>query len=357
MFKWFNILPDAAKGAVFGALVGSSIAAVIGIITILTKDYLIPILTERRVSKNLSKRTFRKYANPLILSSISWLYRIREIFYRGHFLLDTTPRNLFNQYKYISSLYRLCVLIGWIRASKIELSLVEVKSSKDYRLIDAAIFDFEESLANGEHIEQSVLEHLGRIWGLDVSKLVPIEKKKLGVSIENFIDKHCFEQNVEVPTLLTDEKKLELAYDVCDLICGRANCSKIARKVIGESLQTSIKEMSRVEGLLYRDWQSAIGDLMIKPAISGSDRKFEVVGFKEFEQMFHSEELETKKWFDRINRLFRNLDVEVEERFDARTLQLKNVYKATYKLLEAYSKVQMGNIDITKNALTNLKEL
>lgn len=115
--------------------------------------------------------------------------------------------------------------------------------------------------------------------------------------------------------------------------------------------------MSRIEAWIFRDWQSAFGDMMIKKVTNDTNRKFEIIGYKEFEQIFFSEDPENKKWIERINRLFKNLDVSIEDRFDSRTQQFKNIYSASYKLIVACSKVKTSNIDFTSDALENLKEL
>ncbi|MCU7549828.1 hypothetical protein OCK74_11920 [Chitinophagaceae bacterium LB-8] len=349
----FLKIPDVAIGAIAAAIIGAGIS----VLTILTKDYWFPILTERRNTKAKRRQTFRKYANPLMISSIVLLYRIKEIFYRGYFLLDISPKNYFNDYKYISSIYRLLALIGWIRASKIELSYIEVEKTDDYKYIEKAITEFEKSLADGEHIEQSVLENLAEHWNLPINSLQKEDKNKLGVNIEKIIDEYCFKEKVEIPLELSEETKQNLAKAVSDLICTTIKCSKVDKEIINETVKTTIKEMSRVEAWIFRDWQSALGDMMIKKASNDTERKFEVIGFKEFEQLYTSNEPEDRKWIERIDRLFRNLDVSLNDRFDARTQQFKNIYKATYGLLEAYSKVNTSDIDLTGDALNKLKKL
>jgi len=315
------------------------------------------MLTENRSSNSKRKQTFRKYGNPLMMSSVALLYRIKEIFYRGYFLLDITPKNFYNNYKYISSVYRLLAVIGWIRASKIELSHIEVETTDEYKQIGKAISAFEKSLADGEHIELSVLENLAKHWNLPIVNISEEEKKKLGVNIEKIVDEFCFKENVDIALSLSDEGKKGLAKEVCDLICSTIKCSKLELEVVSETVKTAIKEVSRVEAWIFRDWQSALGDMMIKKASSDTERKFEVIGFKEFERLYNSTEPEDKKWIARIERLFKNLDVSIDDRFDARTLQFKNIYNATYGLLEAYSKVKTGKIDLTGEALKDLKQL
>lgn len=192
---------------------------------------------------------------------------------------------------------------------------------------------------------------------MSIDKISEEDKRKLGVNIEKTIDEFCFKEKVDIALLLSDEAKKDLAKTVSDLICTTINCSKIDKEIVNETVKTTVREMSRVEAWIFRDWQSALGDMMIKKASTDTDRKFEVIGFKEFERLYLSQDVEDRKWIERIDRLFKNLDVSIADRFDARTLQFKNIYKATYGLLEAYSKVKTSEIDLTGDALKNLKQL
>lgn len=355
MIDWFNGLPNASKATIVGTLIGASMTAVIAVLTIIFKDYFLPILAEKRLSGSKRMQSFKEYSNPLILSSISFLYRIKEIFGRGHFLLDETPKNNYNEYKYLSTLYRLCTLLGWIRAIKIELSYIEVKNTKEFEKIDAALNNFEKSLADGEHIELSRLEHLCEIWNLDFKNISVTDKKYLGTEIENLIDKATFKESIETPKDLDNSSKKIVARSICDLICNKSGNAILNDIVLEENLNVSIQEMSRIESWIYRDWQSAIGDLIIKTNNSGQKRKYDVISYLEFEDLCFNGDNNSKKWLKRVETLFINLDVAVEDRFDARKQQLKNTYNSVVALIEVFSFVSNSNVDLTKKALKNLK--
>ena len=87
---------------------------------------------------------------------------------------------------------------------------------------------------------------------------------------------------------------------------------------------------------------------MIKKASGETERKYEIIGFKEFEKLYFSEEPEDKKWIGWIDRLFKNMDVSIDDRFDARTHQFKNIYNAAYGILEAYSKIKQVTLIFLK---------
>ena len=346
-------IPDIAIGAIIGAL----IAATVALLTILLKDYLIPILTERRTAKGRRKETFRRYASPIIIASKSLLFRIKEVFRRGNFLLANAPKNDFNEYKFISTLYRLCALIGWIQASKIELSFIEVEKNEDFKKIELALEQFEKSLADGHHVEQSVLEQICVLCNISLDKVSLDKKKKIAIEIENKINESCCRESVSITEDLSDEQKSSLVSEVCNLICLNINCALIPSQVLKEKVQTIAKEMSRVEAFLYRDWQSAIGDLMLKKADKDSNRKFEVIGYKDFETLYFSEDKEIIKWIKRVKKLFYNLDISIDNRFDDRINQLRKVYAATYEILKTFSLINKGRVDISQSAIENLKNL
>ncbi len=61
-----------------------------------------------------------------MFASESLAWRLREILsFNGAFLLPEAPMNGFFKYKFDSTVYRLCALLGWIRAAQKEQSYLE----------------------------------------------------------------------------------------------------------------------------------------------------------------------------------------------------------------------------------------
>lgn len=346
---WFNGLSDNVKAAIIGAVIG----AVITLVSIVLKDLIFQLLSENRKSKKDRSEAFKKYANPIIISSVSLAFRIKEIFEdRGHFLLDSTPKDSFNSYKYISTLYRLTSLLGWIIASKKEISFIEVKRKK-FKSIENSLSKFENSLADGAHIETSRVEYLCKEWGLNYSCLTDSVKKKLGIDIEHIFRKFIFENRVQLPNRLSDEKQIELLKRISDCICNETKNAKIAIDIIKEKQETAIKEISRVENWIYRDWQFAIGEMMIRE-IENAPRKYDIIGYKEFECLYEIKPEPQKRWIERSDGLFKNLNVSVDDRFDARVVQLKNLYSSILNIIETYVEIQ-GYTCVSKETLNILR--
>jgi hypothetical protein len=88
------------------------------------------------------------------------------------------------------------------------------------------------------------------------------------------------------------------------------------------------------EAYIFRDWQAAIGDLMLQ-GLTGASRRFDVIGFGDFESRYRAAaagDANDKLWFDRLIALFHGLDISVEGMFDARREQIKTLYRAVNEL-------------------------
>ncbi|MGC1586005.1 MAG: hypothetical protein WA791_09905, partial [Rhodomicrobium sp.] len=90
------------------------------------------------------------------------------------------------------------------------------------------------------------------------------------------------------------------------------------------------------EAYIYRDWQAAIGDLMITGVTAGP-RRFDVIGYGVFETRYlDSQSIEPgvgdRRWFDRLESLFHDLDMSKTGLFDARRQQVENPRQACSEL-------------------------
>jgi len=138
---------------------------------------------------------------------------------------------------------------------------------------------------------------------------------------------------------------------IADSICETAKCTKINVNVIVETKNRAINEISRIETWIYRDWQNATGDLMLK-SLENSLRRYDLIGYGEFEELFYSE----NKWLLRLKRLFDNLNVEIDDRFDARVGQLKRLYKASIAILIAFNQFNEKQETISRESINKLSD-
>lgn len=138
--------------------------------------------------------------------------------------------------------------------------------------------------------------------------------------------------------------------DILDYICSSIMCTKVNEDLIKEKLQTAINEISRNYCWIYRDWQTAIGELMIKEVIN-ANRRFDVIGFGEF-QIIHGK----NEFIDKVDILFSSLDVSIDDRFDARVKQLKNVFCSCIGIIESLKEHLKKHETITDDSFMALKE-
>ena len=108
--------------------------------------------------------------------------------------------------------------------------------------------------------------------------------------------------------------------------------------MIEETVNQATHSLSIREAWLYRDFQSAIGDLMINE-VTGGSRRFEVVGFAEFEEFLLSERPDMRRWMERLNRTIDGLGVSGADRFDARVGMLEDTLLATIDLLRSLCEI------------------
>ena len=269
---------------IISALIGAGVAA----ISIISKDYVLEIIKEKRKAKQTKYQTFKLYSNPIIRSAESLCWRLKEIFeQRGAFLLENESRNEFFEYKYVSTNYRLGVMIGWIRAIYREFAYIDTTESEGNREIENSFLQFQKSLADGQHIELSILKELCNCWNISLSNLSNENQAKLAVKIEDLFFNIIKGNKIIPANKLSEEEQLQLLQNIVDTICVTAKCTKINTDIIIETKNRAINEISRIETWIYRDWQNAIGDLMLKD-LENSSRRYDLIGYGDYEELFYT---------------------------------------------------------------------
>jgi hypothetical protein len=110
------------------------------------------------------------------------------------------------------------------------------------------------------------------------------------------------------------------------------------------------------EAWVYRDWQSAIGDMMLR-TLADQSRKFEVVGYGEFEQICRDGSIAQRLWISRLAEVFDDLDLSIQDRFDARPRQLHAMASATAKLILALHSAQGSRSMVSGDTLDIARKL
>jgi hypothetical protein len=268
---------------------------------------------------------------------ISLRVRLSEIIEmkQARYLLASAPKIAFLEYKKISTLYRIAALLAWIRAIRRERSYLdphEASSSFEMRTIG----ELEEALADGTHVELQRLHELLLLW-----RVRPGDEDTLRRTA-NLIDGERADYLAEKGALaardLSETDQAVLAERCADII-RRTIGVDIPRDLVGATVGQAAVIFGIKEAYIYRDWQAAIGDLLLQED-KGGTRRFSVIGFGAFEDMFlrahEVEELSSaRRWFDRLQALIHDLDVTREGMFDARHAQLRRLHESCMELEKA----------------------
>ena len=338
--KWFT-LP-----VVTAALI-TSIFTVGGVVF---KDYIFKLLEERRSKERTQSAIYERYSHPLVTSAMSLLTRLHEILYQRHrsiYLLGkgissgSNPGSAYLSYKKLSVLYRLAAILGWIRACRREFSYLRVADIGKAKGVYDAIDDFENSLADGSWVEWERLMRLCDLWLLcSPGTLVKTsDTKALATHVDNLIIAELEKEKVEDLSLVDESARRTLCRKLCNCLSSHLRTNEISDASLDRSWPDAFAILSMREAWIYRDWQSAIGDMMIRPA-EGEERRFEVIGFGDFEHLVSESCDKQPASLTRLFDLFDDLNLEIEDRFDARPTQLRSVARATAQLILAIDKIQ-----------------
>ena len=346
--------PESGHSNAVQAAVITAISALAGV---LLKDLIFKIWEERREKTAALRAVYSRYGDPLSSSTVSLMWRLHEALElpgRGRFLklaglpAATNKYSTFGAYKKLSTLYRLAVLLGWIRACRREFSYLKVAGQDKAEPIDAAMAEFESALADGPAVEVERLEKLCTLWGLNA----PADENRrssAAVDLEAAIDEFMEATHTDEIFTMTDHDKHGLASCAASAITGAFKVQAVPSNVLTQTWARAVQIIDIKEAWIYRDWQSAIGDLMLRPVDNG-DRRFDVISYGEFESICTTGTDEEKKWISRISAVFDGIDVSVRNQYDHRPDQLLAVMRATARLTRALSKCA-DNTSISEKSL------
>jgi hypothetical protein len=331
-------------------IIAASITSLLTIAGIVLKDIVIKWFEERRKNNKEQSEIYERYSHPLAAATISLQNRLYEILHQKHrpvYLLgcglpeSSNQGSEYRSYKKLSTIYRLAAMLGWIRACRREFSYLRVGEQKAVKSIHKAIDDFENALADGNHLERQRIQRLYELWHLGNpgnNSIIP-ELDSLATQVDNLIC-DCLEKwKVEDLSLLNEALRRELSKNVADCLCSHLHTNKIADQSLERTWPDAFAILAIRQAWIYRDWQSAIGDIMIMKSEHGP-RMFEVIGYGSFEELYSSKDQKHQKDMRRLFAIFDELDLSIEDRFDARPDQLRTVAKATAKLILAIDKTQ-----------------
>jgi len=353
-----NKTEDSSKTGLLTALV----TAAVTILGVTLKDFIFKVLAEHRAERRAKLAVYERYSQPLAASAISLLNRLHEILlqdYRPVFLkgvgipLGVGPGPEFRAYKKLSTLYRLASLLGWIRACRREFSYLRVAERKENEPIDSAISAFESALADGSWVERERVRRLCGIWDLCGPEHLENARQILeaiGVKVDNAIYDRLEQARVQDLNALSEGDRKALCAAIADLLADSLRMDRVTAQAVDRTWAEAFSAIAMHEAWVYRDWQSAIGDMMLRPE-EGEARKFEVLGYGEFEQMYLSGDHMQKEWIRRLSEVFDGVNLSIEDRFDARPRQLRTLARANAQLVVALRHAQGSRTIVADSTL------
>jgi len=211
------------------------------------------------------------------------------------------------------------------------------------------INDAEASLADGQHVEALRFQELVKLWSVPADRLPDLlTQGKIAAELDHLPDGVLAEANKATVSELHHTQKLALCRKCAALIAERLKVH-IPDSIVEAEVKRAIAYLDIMEAYIYRDWQVAIGDLMIQPAINAA-RRFDVIGFGEFEERYVAAQsvdvsevavgalASDRRWFSRLESLIHGLDMSQAGIFDARREQVSNLYKAADALKASLEK-------------------
>lgn len=358
LITWFNNLPVPSQATLIAAIVGAVTGLVGTVAAGILRDFVARWWTDQRDSQRNSEEIYRRYAEPLSAAASSLMWRLHELFGndgRANFLLAGEPRTAFEDYKLRSTYYRLAVLLGWVRALRIELSFLRTAGKHRIEKIEDAIANIEKALADGHHVEIKRLHGLRALWSLNDVPLSDVITR-LAVEVEIHVKTTLQKSSVTSAIHLAPELQTILCRETAQLVCQKLNAAPIMDDVIAETRARAIRQIAIEEAWLYRDWQAAIGDMMLKPSTNAT-RRFDMMGFGEFESMVLAPNKDQFRSLCRIAALFQMVNLSTHDPFDARPEMLDSLYRSTSRLVVAIAEVPVTASLLSRSTVTTARDI
>lgn len=352
--NWFKHLNPVVQAALIAGAVAVITALVTAIGTgtnIALKDRL-----DRRATasaaRDLQRELYRKYADPLTTAAESLYWRLREIFELGRsgYLGPGGGLTRFEKYKASSTLYRVAALLGWMTALKRELALRNAQDDRSVGPMREALHKLESALAEGGHIERDKATALAELWCIE-----GIASDTAGRDIDAVVDRCRHANGVASVADLDDEHRILLLRDVADALIMRIEHARVTPETLAASSDEAIAALSIKQAWIYRDWQDAIGDWMLRENVAGA-RRFDVMSYRSFSDIEREPTNGDAAWLELLRGLTDGLELGGDERKDARIAQLRGVFEAVANLIAQFHEAEPELSSVRESALAAVRK-
>jgi hypothetical protein len=139
---------------------------------------------------------------------------------------------------------------------------------------------------------------------------------------------------------LDEARQLQVVRRLSRTITSALGVAPVEDGMVQATCPQAIARLSVKQAWIYRDWQQAIGTLMIRP-IDGAARRFDVIDYGTFERMFTAAGGDERPWMERLEAVLVDIDVATADPADFRVAQLRAVARALAALVCAIERLDL----------------
>lgn len=338
----------------------TAIGAITGLMTAIVTSFLIPFFQKKQEKGELRRSVHEKYAQPLAADAVNLLWRLNEILFKGRaqYLREDAPPTTFNVYKRISTSYRIAVILGWIRAIEQEQSYLFYGAEKSQEDLRRAVDDLRSALADSPHVEVHVLRRVASLWDValpddrdEVARIAACANAEMQhVLIEYRLARYHDLLDLNGP------RQLEAVRRIAAAVTAAIDRPPVEETVLTATGAEALSHIAVRQAWIYRDWQQAVGTLMIRP-IEGAARRFDVLDYGAFETLVTAGTGSDKVWVDRLEAAVTGIDAVQPDPADFRIAQLRGVARATAALVCAIERLDLERRIIEPQACALARKL
>lgn len=338
---------DISTPQAIAAIIGAGVATA----GILIKDLVTPIIRAWIDHWKARDAAAERYAPPLARAAESLFYRLEEILItkRAAFLLSDSKPSAFNSYKFNSTIYRTATLLGWIWALKKEHSILADRNTWNAISIYKSISDIETAFADGANVESWRVRMLSSLWKLPIAQA---SEARIGAKIDALLNNayNVDTGKVDAKSLGTQQAR-DLIQNIAFLLASEADAEP-SPLLIDSSFSQALEILSVRQSWIFRDWQSAIGELMSERLAPGTVRMFDVIGFSKFEEHLNSD----NRWLVSLKAMFSDLNPDKVDEGEFRLAQLQAIHKAVAQLILRLNGIRMSQRYVDKKLAVAAKK-
>jgi hypothetical protein len=186
------------------------------------------------------------------------------------------------------------------------------------------------------------MKGLARVWSIALPNDPEHAKRiaaQVNAELQYFLSEFALSRYEQFADL-GESKGKEVARRVADAITSMVGVQPLAEARIKETWQGALRCIGVKQAWIYREWQQAIGNLMIRE-IEGAVRRFDIIGYSEFEALLRDPKMDKNEPLTRLRHMIVGIDVNQPVSTDYRVTQLRLLANAVASLVCAIETMEL----------------